>query len=98
MPRRRIPDFKTDEEAAEWWDTHDLTDYEDELEPVDNVTFGPLRIVVSLRFACEEFKPLRLMAAAKGIDVETLLHTWIAERVRQEQADQTVAAAPPPAE
>jgi predicted glycoside hydrolase/deacetylase ChbG (UPF0249 family) len=33
-PSRRIPDFATREEEAEWWDTHSITDYLDELEPV----------------------------------------------------------------
>ena len=27
--------FKTYEEAAEWFDTHDMSDYEDKLRPVD---------------------------------------------------------------
>lgn len=37
--RSRIPAFATRQEEAEWWDTHDITDYLDELEPVD-VRFG----------------------------------------------------------
>lgn len=34
-PRRvsRIPDFKSREEEAEFWDTHDVTEFWDELEP-----------------------------------------------------------------
>jgi len=27
--------FKTYEEAADWFDTHDMTDYEDQMQPVD---------------------------------------------------------------
>ena len=30
----RIPDFASREEMAEWWDTHDASDYWDELKPV----------------------------------------------------------------
>ncbi len=31
-----LPDeFKSEDEAAEFWDTHSLTDYEEFLEPVD---------------------------------------------------------------
>lgn len=33
--KSRIPDFKTLEEEVEFWDTHDLTEFEDEWEPVD---------------------------------------------------------------
>ena len=30
----RIPVFKSRDEEAAWWDTHDITDYLDELKPV----------------------------------------------------------------
>ena len=30
--KSRIPDFKTFEEEAAWWDTHDPADYQDELK------------------------------------------------------------------
>ena len=33
--RSRIPDFASLEEEAEFWDTHDSTEFEDEWEPVD---------------------------------------------------------------
>ena len=35
----RIPKFKTDKEIAEFWDTHDLVDFEDELEIAKDVVF-----------------------------------------------------------
>ena len=35
-----IPQFATREEEAEFWDTHDFTDYWDDLEPV-NVAVSP---------------------------------------------------------
>ena len=38
-PKSRIPTFKTIEEAAEFWDTHSLADFEDELEEVADVRF-----------------------------------------------------------
>ncbi|MGQ9625970.1 MAG: aspartyl protease family protein [Anaerolineae bacterium] len=31
----KIPDFKTLDEAVEFWETHSLADYADELEPVE---------------------------------------------------------------
>lgn len=30
----RVPDFSSREEEAEWWDTHSIVDYLDELEPI----------------------------------------------------------------
>ncbi len=36
---RRIPDFATRDEEAAWWDSHSISDYLDELQPV-KVTFA----------------------------------------------------------
>jgi len=35
MVKDKRLNFKTYEEAAEWFDTHDMCDYEDQMEPVD---------------------------------------------------------------
>ena len=32
---RKIPEFKTREEEAEFWDTHDFTEYQDGFRPVE---------------------------------------------------------------
>ena len=40
-----IPDFATREEAAAWFDTHDLGDYLDEFEVVDS---GQVRVEPNL--------------------------------------------------
>jgi len=42
MKKHKLPHFKTREEEAKFWDTHSMTDYLDELEPVDEVfTLAP---------------------------------------------------------
>ena len=57
----RIPKFKTDEEIAEFWDTHDLTDFEEELRPAKDIVFvKPQRQVMSPRLDRKsEFHPRR---------------------------------------
>jgi predicted DNA binding CopG/RHH family protein len=83
--KKHIPHFETDEEAAEFWDTHSLTDYLHELEPVENVTFGPIRMKqVCLRLLPGQVEHLKRIAARKGIGYQTMLRMWITERVRQE--------------
>ncbi len=37
---KKIPDFKTMEEAAEYWDTHSFADHIEETEPVEIKEFG----------------------------------------------------------
>jgi glutathione S-transferase len=41
-PYGRIPAFNNIEEEAEFWDTHDITDYLHEMEPVNLVLGGEL--------------------------------------------------------
>ena len=36
----RMPDFKSDGEAAEFWDTYDFTDFEDKLKLANDVEFA----------------------------------------------------------
>ena len=64
----KIPRFKTDEEIAEFWDTHSLADFEDELEiAADAVFVKPERQVISLRLDRKIVKALKSLAAQKGI-------------------------------
>jgi hypothetical protein len=37
--KSRIPAFKTIEEEADFWDTHSIEEFADELTPVENVKF-----------------------------------------------------------
>ena len=86
VPKKRIPHFETDEEAAEFWDTHSLTDYLHELEPVENVEFGRIRMKqVCLRLLPDQVEHLKRIATTKGIRYQTLIRMWITERARQEE-------------
>ena len=39
MSTKKIPQFDSIQEMAHFWDTHDLTDFEDELEEVNEPIF-----------------------------------------------------------
>jgi hypothetical protein len=39
--RGKIPEFKSIQEEAEFWDAHDMTEFLDEFEEVDDVVFRP---------------------------------------------------------
>lgn len=39
ITRSRIPTFKMIEEEAEFWDTHSIEEFADELTPVEDVKF-----------------------------------------------------------
>lgn len=82
--RRRIPDFKSREEEAEFWDTHDVTDYFGELRPVRVTPMPGLSAGMTVRLDAEDRERLGRLAAARGIGPSTLVRMWIKERLRDE--------------
>lgn len=81
-----IPEFHNREEEAEFWDTHDVTDYLDELRPV-RVSFTPnpsAGITVQLDPADRE--AIGRIAAERGVGPSTLVRMWIKERLRAESS------------
>ncbi len=79
----RIPRFASREEEAEFWDTHDITEYQDELKPV-RVRFAKnLSEGITIRLDPETLRELRTRAREKGIGPTTLARMWILERLKE---------------
>ncbi|MSP12019.1 MAG: hypothetical protein EXR62_03570 [Chloroflexi bacterium] len=74
-PVSRIPTFKTIEEEAEFWDTHSITDFLDELEEVTDVEF------VKIRSTKRGTTALR-----KRVPLGTRVKGWLASRLRRREA------------
>jgi len=86
--KKRSPDFASIEEEAEFWDTHDTTEYEHEFEPVELTFEHPIRhtYMLSIRLDKEIFDELKALAKPKGLGASTLARMWILaelERVRK---------------
>jgi hypothetical protein len=79
--RDEIPaHFRSAEEAAEFWDTHDQTDYEDVSKPVEfAVDIKSEETVVSLD--PEVSRGLEAEARRRHVSPETLANLWIRERL-----------------
>jgi hypothetical protein len=82
----RIPTFATIAEEAAFWDSHDITEFEDELEPADDITFDSIRSShgLILRLDGDVLDRIERIAVAKGTDPTTVARTWIEEGIRQE--------------
>lgn len=78
----RVPDFKSRQEMAEFWDTHDVSDYWEELEPVKLRVAKNLTDTLNVRFTPEDMQKLQKKAEAKGIGPSTLARMWIKERLQ----------------
>jgi len=81
-----IPEFKSIEEEAEFWDRHDTTEFEGSFKPV-RVRFAKnLSQGITVRLDPESLAELRSLANEKGIGPTTLARMWILEQLRREEA------------
>ena len=80
--QRIIPKFASLEEEAEFWDTHDMGDYWDELKPAKVKFAKNLSQGITIRFDLETLRELRMYAHEMGIGPTTLARMWILERLR----------------
>jgi predicted DNA binding CopG/RHH family protein len=79
----RIPRFSSRQEEAEFWDSHDITDYLDELQPVEVKVSKNLSEGITVRLDEESLNELRSIAAEQGIGPTTLMRMWVLERLRE---------------
>jgi predicted DNA binding CopG/RHH family protein len=82
----RIPEFTSIEEEAEFWDTHETTDFEDEFTPVKVRFAKHLSEGITIRLDPDTLAQLRSRAHEKGIGPTTLARMWILERLQRHEA------------
>ena len=87
--KSRIPEFKSYAEEAEFWDTHDFTEFEDETHPV-KVRFARnlsnLSENVQVRFDPDTNQKLETLARETGVKKSTLIRIWVMERLQERYA------------
>jgi predicted DNA binding CopG/RHH family protein len=81
--KKKLPDMTdwSDEEIAQFWETHSSADYWEELEPVEVEIVRPGKEVVALRLDKPLLEQVKAIAAAKGLAYTTLLRVWIKEKL-----------------
>jgi predicted DNA binding CopG/RHH family protein len=82
----RIPKFASIEEEAEFWDTHDTTDFEAEFKPVRVRFAKPLSEGITVRLDPDTLIELRSLAGEQGLGPTTLARMWIRENLRRKKA------------
>ena len=80
MRESKLPKTDSKQELAEFWDTHDLTDYEDELEEVAEPVFVR-RTPIEIRLEPREAKAVQQLAKAKGVSREELIREWVLRQI-----------------
>jgi len=80
--KAKLPEWGSDKVIAKFWDTHDITDYLDELETVDNVKFvKPKKELVSVRLEPVYRRQLKAIAKKLGIGYTALARRLIIEEL-----------------
>jgi len=82
--RSRIPQFASREEAAEWFDTHDMADYWDEFEPVEMEVAKPLSHGIIIELDSETFRALTALARRKRVNRINMAKSWVLSRLKEE--------------
>ena len=68
-------------ELARFWDTHDLTDFEDELEEAAGPVFER-EAVVKVQLKPDQIEALNEIAKSKGIGSADLIREWVLEKIQ----------------
>lgn len=83
MKTAKLPDTDSIEELARFWDSHDLTDFEDQLEEVAEPVFRYGQAGINVPLAPEEIEAAEKIASSRGSDLSGLLHDWIVEKLNE---------------
>ncbi len=80
MKNQQLPRTDSIKELANFWDTHDLTDFEDELMEVTGPVFERVTVIL-LNLESDEAEAVRKIAKAKGIADAELIRGWVREKI-----------------
>ena len=85
----RLPDMSdwSDEQIAQFWESHDSTDYLDQMEDVEVELEVPQDYrVISLRLEAKDIERVKRLAQRKGLPYTVLLRMWIKEKLEEAEA------------
>ena len=79
----KIPEFRSIEEEAEFWDTHDSEEFADEFEKVDVKFADSLkhRRLLTIELDEESFDKVKRMAEEKGKEPDWLIRLWVLDHL-----------------
>lgn len=82
---KKIPTFKSDEEEADFWDTHDTTDYIDwsKAKQVVFTNLKPSTQSISLRLPVSLLSDLKVLANKNDVPYQSLMKVYLSEKVHE---------------
>ena len=80
MKNQKIPQTDSIQELARFWDAHDLTEFEDQLEEVSYPVFER-DTVMKIHLQPDEAEAVRQQAMSRGLSYADLIRKWVLERI-----------------
>jgi len=81
MSTDKLPRTDSIQELARFWDTHDLTEFEDDLEEVAAPVFEREN-VVKIHLDAKEAETVEHLAESQGLDSAALIREWVLEKIQ----------------
>ena len=84
---KHIPKFKNEDEEAEFWATHDSTDYFDISRAIINPSFSnlmPSTKTITIRVPESLLASLKMIANKKDVPYQSLVKIFLDEKVKEE--------------
>ena len=78
--KTKLPTIESIQELADFWDQHDLTDFEEELVEVAEPVFVR-GTAIKVPLNSREAEAVAQMARAKGVSREELVRAWILQKL-----------------
>lgn len=75
-----IPQIDSIQELARFWDTHEVTDFEDQLEVVEEPVFQR-EAIVNIRLEPQEAELIKSLAESRGMRQADLIREWVLEKL-----------------
>lgn len=79
---KKLPEFKSEEEEAEFWDTHDTTEYTEEWDEL--IIGGPKSASVHIRVEPQVKAKLEEYAHSKNMEISDMVRPWFYEGLERE--------------
>jgi predicted DNA binding CopG/RHH family protein len=81
---KKIPKFKTDEEAARFWETHSFEDYYGNTKEAEIGFVKRPKKTIAIRLDPDDIKKVEAIAERKGLSYTALIRMWIKEHLAKE--------------
>lgn len=77
----QLPNTDSIRELATFWDTHDLTDFADQLDEVQEPIFIRTSKTLTIPLSDLEAHALQSLANLRGVDAASLVREWVQQHV-----------------